>query len=554
MPVFDGRGLVPPAPSEATGVVAPVLVSSGDSGEEERPDSEATLEGEGETSPLVADLLGALPDDDEAGDHSVRESQAPAGVTTRSKGTPSKKPSTGAPTRSSAAAGPAAAASSAPGTRKPTPQAARPPGSALLKRPRNYAAVDQPTPAAKKKREGVAAPSGTQQPGTATPPPAQKCGNSPRAAPAWSSSRGAEDRPQEKATSIAKPALEAPALSSLAEVPLAPELPASSSAAINSQILATKLPPPSATPLARDPSASPDALEKALSALTRLRNDLQGADRRLVTGRLELISASEEDKRAADQAAAACEVALKDAEATRERCRAAVVELENLHKEWAAMARQLEVREEKVKAQEEAVTGRDADLEQLAQAQAAERDRLKKLEKEVEAERVQLEIKAKVLAEDREAFKSLEERSREVLRELYEKDLEKPLVTDDDGPAQLLPQLITVLEDVISGIGPMVEGEVRALSSSALTRVLSHLHLRDPNADLGVLLEPVDEERCVAAAKAVKGQVETLLRKFLAIDPAPPADGAADLATKANDTIDGDAVDRKALPDDGTQG
>ena len=65
-------------------MAAPELVSSGDSGEEERPDSEATLEGEGETSPLVADLLHALPDDDEAGDHPVREPQAPAGVTTRS--------------------------------------------------------------------------------------------------------------------------------------------------------------------------------------------------------------------------------------------------------------------------------------------------------------------------------------------------------------------------------------------------------------------------------------------------------------------------------------
>ena len=68
MPIFDGRRLVPPAPSEAPDVVAPVLVSSGDSGEEKRLDSEATLEGEGETSPLAADLLRALPDDDEAGD------------------------------------------------------------------------------------------------------------------------------------------------------------------------------------------------------------------------------------------------------------------------------------------------------------------------------------------------------------------------------------------------------------------------------------------------------------------------------------------------------
>ena len=179
---------------------------------------------------------------------------------------------------------------------------------------------------------------------------------------------------------------------------------------------------------------------------------------------------------------------------------------------------------------------------------------MKKLEKEVEVERAQLEIKENVLAEDREAFKSLEERSREMLRELNEKGLDKPLVTDDDGPAQLLPQLVTTLEDVINEIGPMVEGEARALSSSTLTRVLIHLHLRDPNADLGILLEPMDEERCAAAAKAVKGQVEALLKKFLAIDPAPPADGAAHPMSKANDTTDGDVADRKALPDDGAQG
>ena len=132
--------------------------------------------------------------------------------------------------------------------------------------------------------------------------------------------------------------------------------------------------------------------------------------------------------------------------------------------------------------------------------------------------------------------------------------MDKPLLTYDEGPAQLLPQLVTALEDVVDGIGPMVEGEARALSSSALTRDLSHLHPRDPNADLGVLLEPVDEGRCEAAAEAVKGQVEALLKKFLAVDPAPPADGVTDPSTRADDTDDGNAADELALPDDGTQG
>ena len=49
-------------------------------------------------------------------------------------------------------------------------------------------------------------------------------------------------------------------------------------------------PPPPTTLLASDPSASPDVLERALSVMTLLREDLQGTDRRLVAGRLELVS------------------------------------------------------------------------------------------------------------------------------------------------------------------------------------------------------------------------------------------------------------------------
>ena len=160
MPIFDGRGLVPPVPSDFPVATTPVVVSSGDSDEEEEQDSAATPEGSGETSPpRKADLLRALPDDDDAGDHPVREVLPPAGVTTRSKVTPSKKSPTMVPTKSRSAlvsrgdapaltlsgatAGPAAASSSAPGARAPAPQTARPLGSALLKRPRDYAAVDQ---------------------------------------------------------------------------------------------------------------------------------------------------------------------------------------------------------------------------------------------------------------------------------------------------------------------------------------------------------------------------------------------------------------------------
>ena len=73
MPTFDGRGLVPPASPMAWGSMTLVEVSLGDSlrggGEEEdeEHDSEAALEGAGETSPpRMADILRTLLDDDEA--------------------------------------------------------------------------------------------------------------------------------------------------------------------------------------------------------------------------------------------------------------------------------------------------------------------------------------------------------------------------------------------------------------------------------------------------------------------------------------------------------
>ena len=120
------------------------------------------------------------------------------------------------------------------------------------------------------------------------------------------------------------------------------------------------------------------------------------------------------------------------------------------------------------------------------------------------------------------AFKSLEERSRATLRSLYEKGLEEPLATANEGPTQLLPHLVAALEGVVDGISPLVEGEAHALSSAALTRVFSHLHLRDPDTDL--------DEHCAAAAKAVKSQVGALLKKFRGFVSAPLSGDAADPA------------------------
>ena len=82
--------------------------------------------------------------------------------------------------------------------------------------------------------------------------------------------------------------------------------------------------------------------------------------------------------------------------------------------------------------------------------------------------------------------------------------------------------------EVVSGIGPMAEEEAHVLSSGALTRVFSHLHLRNPAARLDELLEPVDDEHCAAAAEAVKGQVEALMQRFDAFAPAPSTGGTGE--------------------------
>ena len=66
-------------------------------------------------------------------------------------------------------------------------------------------------------------------------------------------------------------------------------------------------------------------------------------------------------------------------------------------------------------------------------------------------------------------FSTFKDRSRVALKTLYEMGLEKPLTTDEYGPAQLLPFLVKALEEVMEGIGPMAEVEARVLSSAALT-------------------------------------------------------------------------------------
>ena len=90
----------------------------------------------------------------------------------------------------------------------------------------------------------------------------------------------------------------------------------------------------------------------------------------------------------------------------------------------------------------------------------------------------------------------------------------------------LLPFLIRALEYVTLGLGPTAEAEARVLSSAALTRVLTHVYLRDPNVDLDSLLEPASGELAATAAEAVKGRAEALQARFRAFSTKPRRDAA----------------------------
>nr|XP_020181021.1 uncharacterized protein CG45076-like [Aegilops tauschii subsp. strangulata] len=73
-----------------------------------------------------------------------------------------------------AAFGPSAAPPSAPGARAPAPQAGRLSGFKLSKRKVNYTSVDQPTPAAKKRKEAAVVLLGTNPPALAVSPSMEK--------------------------------------------------------------------------------------------------------------------------------------------------------------------------------------------------------------------------------------------------------------------------------------------------------------------------------------------------------------------------------------------
>ena len=82
------------------------------------------------------------------------------------------------------------------------------------------------------------------------------------------------------------------------------------------------------------------------------------------------------------------------------------------------------------------------------------------------------------------------------------------------------------------------------------------MYLHNPSTRLDELLEPVAGEHCAAAAAAVKGQVEALLKKFRGFVLAPSTGDATDPAAPADDAGEGDATKEGApsAGDGGVQG
>ena len=122
-----------------------------------------------------------------------------------------------------------------------------------------------------------------RSPPAAAPLSMSRGGDIARASLARSSSRGLVEHPQEKSTPEAPLTWEVPESGSGAEVQEAQEPPASQA------MVATTLLPPAVPLLPGSPSSSA-FLERALSEITQLQEDLLGADPCLVASRLELVS------------------------------------------------------------------------------------------------------------------------------------------------------------------------------------------------------------------------------------------------------------------------
>ena len=149
-----------------------------------------------------------------------------------------------------------------------------------------------------------------------------------------------------------------------------------------------------------------------------------------------------------------------------------------------------------MKAQEAIVANQDVKLKKTALEQAGERDRLTKLKEEAEAAQAALAEAKKVAAMEHNTLASFQARFHKAQKSLFGEDSSEKAVatTPRESPASLLPEVLVVLENAVDGFASLVESEARSLSSSALTCVFSHLHLRDAGFDLSSFITLVDSD------------------------------------------------------------
>ena len=247
----------------------------------------------------------------------------------------------------------------------------------------------------------------------AAPLPAKEDGRDARSSPARAYSRGLAELVGASSDPMAQATPEVP-------------LPDAATTAVGAQ---QALPQDTVVTLPSSPPTPPTAaspntiLDRAIAGLDRLRQDLLGADPRLVAGRLELASgwirsddsiraalvqastACDEEKQAVLGAKAARDAALGEVANVQGHCKALESKLQGLQDQLAEETRLRQEQEEGMKAREAAVKDRDAKLKKR-------HDRLGALEQELEARKVELDGKARVLAEDRVAFAEMEEKAR----------------------------------------------------------------------------------------------------------------------------------------------
>jgi chromosome segregation ATPase len=237
------------------------------------------------------------------------------------------------------------------------------------------------------------------------------------------------------------------------------------------------------------------------------------ADLRVVT---------EDGQKAADAATAERDMALAEAASSEKRCREAEAKL----KAHAEDARSLEEQKKGLEVRKKALDDRDAELKRVAQEQASEGTLLEKLKEEAEAAQRSLTVAKEAAAMERDAFVSLEERLRAPLRSLYGTGYEEPLATPEEGPAGLLPKLVTPLEGVATGLDPLLDNELHDFGTLIASRVYRHLHFRYPDFDFGTLLASAAPELPSAAAETMREQVEAVLKQFRLVDPKAAAEKA----------------------------